>query len=75
MLLTMIDNRFGVQIAAAEGSASKTDIGGFGSLFGATGGGAGRQGRTERPQPYPAGQSHYCRIYGRLQKYVRSLRQ
>lgn len=40
-LLTMIDNRSGVQIAAAEGSASKTDIGGFGSLFGVTGGGAG----------------------------------
>lgn len=43
-LLTMIDNRSGVQIAAAEGSASKTDIGGFGSLFGATGGGAGGAG-------------------------------
>jgi len=40
-LLTLIDNRSGVQIAAAEGSASKTDIGGFGSLFGATGGGGG----------------------------------
>lgn len=43
-LLTLIDNRSSVQIAAAEGSASKTDIGGFGSLFGATGGGAGGAG-------------------------------
>lgn len=39
-MLTLVDNRSGVQIAAAEGSASKTDIGGFGSLFGATGNGS-----------------------------------
>lgn len=38
-LLTMIDNRSGVQIAASEGSASKTDFGGVGALFG--GGAAG----------------------------------
>lgn len=38
-LLTMIDNRSGVQIAASEGSASKMDIGGFGALFGGSGGG------------------------------------
>lgn len=39
-MLTMVDNRSGVQIAAAQGSASKTDFGGFGSLFGGRGGGA-----------------------------------
>ncbi|MFM9902878.1 MAG: CsgG/HfaB family protein [Polaromonas sp.] len=39
-MLTMIDNRSGVQIAASEGSASKTDFGGFGALFGGTGGGS-----------------------------------
>ncbi len=33
-LLTLIDNRSGVQVAAAEGSASKTDFGGFGNLSG-----------------------------------------
>lgn len=33
-MLTMIDNRSGVQIVASEGSASKMDIGGFGALFG-----------------------------------------
>ena len=39
-LLTLIDNRSSVQIAASEGSASKTDWGGFGVLFGGHGGGA-----------------------------------
>jgi len=33
-LLTLIDNRSGVQVAASEGSASKTDFGAFGSVFG-----------------------------------------
>ncbi|RZL89735.1 MAG: peptidoglycan-binding protein [Variovorax sp.] len=39
-LLTLIDNRSGVQVAASEGSASKTDFGAFGSVFGGSGGGA-----------------------------------
>jgi hypothetical protein len=39
-LLTLIDNRSGVQVAASEGSASKTDFGAFGSVFGGHGGGA-----------------------------------
>lgn len=38
-LLTLIDNRSGVQVAASEGSASKTDFGAVGSLFGGRGGG------------------------------------
>jgi hypothetical protein len=38
-LLTLIDNRSGVQVAASEGSASKTDFGGFGQIFGGTAGG------------------------------------
>ncbi len=33
-LLTLIDNRSGVQVAASEGSASKTDFGAFGALAG-----------------------------------------
>uniref|UniRef100_UPI00374D1195 CsgG/HfaB family protein n=1 Tax=Rhodoferax sp. TaxID=50421 RepID=UPI00374D1195 len=45
-LLTMIDNRSGVQIAASEGSASKMDIGGFGALFGASGGGVSSYSNT-----------------------------
>jgi len=38
-MLMMVDNRSGVQISASEGSASKTDWGGFGSLFGGRAGG------------------------------------
>jgi curli biogenesis system outer membrane secretion channel CsgG len=38
-LLTLIDNRSGVQVSAAEGSASKTDFGGFGGLAGYRGAG------------------------------------
>ncbi|WP_198970590.1 peptidoglycan-binding domain-containing protein [Xylophilus sp. ASV27] len=38
-LLTLIDNRSGVQVAASEGSASKTDFGAMGQLFGGSGGG------------------------------------
>lgn len=38
-MLTLIDNRSGVQVAASEGSASKTDWGGFGALFGSSAGG------------------------------------
>jgi curli biogenesis system outer membrane secretion channel CsgG len=38
-LLTLIDNRSGVQVAASEGSASKTDFGGFGGLGGSRGAG------------------------------------
>ncbi len=49
VLLTMIDNRSGVQIAASEGSASKTDFGGFGALAGISGA-AGLGGYTNTPQ-------------------------
>ena len=38
-LLTLIDNRSGVQVAASEGSASKTDFGAFSRIMGNTGGG------------------------------------
>ena len=37
-MLTLVDNRSGVQISASEGSASKSDFGGFGGLFGGSGG-------------------------------------
>ena len=36
-MLTLIDNRSGVQLAAAEGSASNVDFGGLGSAFGGSG--------------------------------------
>ncbi|PAT38008.1 peptidoglycan-binding domain-containing protein [Vandammella animalimorsus] len=47
-MLTLVDNRSGVQVAAAQGSASKMDIGGFGGLFGRAGGGLG--GYSSTPQ-------------------------
>ncbi len=39
-MLTLVDNRSGVQVAASEGSASKTDFGAMGSLFGSSAGGS-----------------------------------
>ncbi|MFT4241306.1 MAG: peptidoglycan-binding domain-containing protein [Acidovorax sp.] len=39
-MLTLVDNRSGVQVAASEGSASKTDFAGFGGVFGGAGGAA-----------------------------------
>ncbi|PUE11899.1 peptidoglycan-binding protein [Limnohabitans sp. T6-5] len=49
VLLTLVDNRSGVQIAAAEGSAKKTDFGAaFGALF--SGAGAGLGGYSNTPQ-------------------------
>lgn len=39
-MLTLVDNRSGVQVSASEGSASKSDFAGFGSLFGGSAGGS-----------------------------------
>ncbi|MEZ5606686.1 MAG: peptidoglycan-binding domain-containing protein [Burkholderiaceae bacterium] len=49
VMLTLVDNRSGVQVAASEGSASKTDFGGMGALFGG-GLGAGLGGYQNTPQ-------------------------
>ncbi len=48
-MLTLVDNRSGVQIAASEGSASKTDLDLFGGLLGSRAGG-GLGGYTNTPQ-------------------------
>nr|WP_245896406.1 CsgG/HfaB family protein [Ottowia oryzae] len=48
-LLTLVDNRSGVQVAASEGSASKSDLNLFGGLVGG-GAGAGLGGYTNTPQ-------------------------
>jgi curli biogenesis system outer membrane secretion channel CsgG len=48
-LLTLIDNRSGVQVAAAEGSASKTDFAGFANL-GSVSAAGGIGGYTRTPQ-------------------------
>src|SRR5690606_37933539 len=39
-MLTLIENRSGVQLAAAEGSASNMDFGAMGSIFGSRAGGS-----------------------------------
>ena len=39
-MLTLVDNRSGVQVSASEGSSSKTDFGVMGGLFGGSAGGA-----------------------------------
>lgn len=48
-MLTLIDNRSTVQLAASEGAASKFDFGGFGAMFGGSGGG-GLGGYTNTPE-------------------------
>ncbi|WCM92432.1 peptidoglycan-binding protein [Acidovorax sp. NCPPB 2350] len=39
-MLTLVDNRSGVQVSVSEGSASKSDFAGFGNLFGGSAGGS-----------------------------------
>ncbi len=48
-LLTLVDNRSGVQVSAAEGSASNTDWGGFSAMFGSRASG-NLSGYTNTPQ-------------------------
>jgi curli biogenesis system outer membrane secretion channel CsgG len=48
-MLTLVDNRSGVQLAAAEGSSRNTDFNLFGGLFGGLGGG-GAGGFTNTPE-------------------------
>ena len=48
-MLTLIDNRSGVQLAATEGNSSKTDFGAWGGVFGG-GAAAGMGGYTKTPE-------------------------
>ena len=48
-MLTLVENRSGVQVAASEGSASKADIGILGGLFGG-GVGVGLGGYERTPE-------------------------
>lgn len=48
-ILTLVDNRSSVQLAAAEGYSKNTDFGGFGALFGG-GAAAGARAFTSTPQ-------------------------
>ena len=68
-LLTLIDNRSGVQVAASEGSASKTDFAGFGDLSGMRG--AGNVGGYTRT---PQGKVIAAAFMDAFNQMVRSLR-
>ena len=48
-MLTLVDNRSGVQLAAAEGNSTKTDFGAWGGVFGG-GAGATMGGYTKTPE-------------------------
>jgi hypothetical protein len=48
-MLTLIDNRSGVQLAAAEGNSTKTDFGAWGGVFGGGAGGT-MGGYTKTPE-------------------------
>ncbi|MGJ7563772.1 CsgG/HfaB family protein [Variovorax sp. GB1R11] len=68
-LLTLIDNRSGVQVAASEGSASKTDFAGFAGLSGlSAAGGVGGYTRT------PQGKVIAAAFMDAFNQMVRSLR-
>ena len=60
--LLMIDNRSGVQLAAAEGTAKNTDFAVFGAAYGWAGAGA-RGGYSQHAR----GQDHHRRLHRQLQ--------
>jgi curli biogenesis system outer membrane secretion channel CsgG len=49
-MLTLVDNRSGVQLAAAQGSSSKTDFGAWGGVFSSGGGAVAGGGYTNTPE-------------------------
>ncbi|HEY1269443.1 MAG TPA: peptidoglycan-binding protein, partial [Candidatus Binatia bacterium] len=70
--LTMVDNRSGVQLAAAEGSASNFDFNLFGAGFGG-GGGGGLGGFSNTPQGKVLAGS-FADAYNQLVRAVRNYR-
>jgi len=71
-MLTMIDNRSGVQLAAAEGSAKNRDFGFMGGLFGGGAGGAlGGYSKTPEGKVLVAA---FMDSYNQLVKAVRNYR-
>ena len=71
-MLTMIDNRSGVQLAAAEGTAKNTDFALFGSAYGWAGaGGAGGYSSTPEGKIIIAA---FADSYNQLVKVVRNYR-
>lgn len=71
-MLTLVDNRSGVQLAAAEGSSAKTDFGAWGSLFGGSAGaGLGGYTRTAEGKVIVAA---FADAYNQLVKAVKNYR-
>ena len=69
-MLTLIDNRSGVQLAAAEGNSSKTDFGAWGSVFGGGTGGT-MSGYTKTPEAKVIAAS-FADAYNNLVKAARN---
>ena len=69
-MLTLVDNRSGVQLAAAEGNSSKTDFGAWGSIFGGGGGGT-MGGYTKTPEGKVIASS-FADAYNNLVKAARN---
>jgi curli biogenesis system outer membrane secretion channel CsgG len=69
-MLTLIDNRSGVQLAAAEGNSSKTDFGAWGGVFGGGGGGT-MGGYTKTPEGKVIASS-FADAYNNLVKAAKS---
>jgi len=68
--LTLVDNRSGVQLAAAEGSSSKTDFGAWGGVFGSSAaGGLGGYTNTAEGKILAAA---FADAYNRLVSAVRN---
>lgn len=72
VMLTLVDNRSGVQVAASEGSASKTDFGGFAGLFG--GGAAGSLGGYQNTPEGKVIAGAFMDAYNQMVKAVRNYR-
>src|SRR5919108_5078880 len=69
-MLTLIDNRSGVQLAAAEGNSSKTDFGAWGGVFG--GGAAGTMGGYTKTPEGKVIASSFADAYNNLVKAARN---
>jgi len=68
--LTLVDNRSGVQLAAAEGSAAATDFNAWGGVFG-SGGGGSLGGYTNTPEGKVLAGA-FADAYNRLVQSVRN---
>jgi curli biogenesis system outer membrane secretion channel CsgG len=69
-MLTLIDNRSGVQLAAAEGNSTKTDFGAWGGVFGS--GGGGTMGGYTKPPEGKVIASSFADAYNNLVKAAKS---